>query len=105
MIVLMKFIYDYMGNMNSVEVVHNTESGGRAIHAVELQPGNSGAFAFPTPIFAMLFCTILNCFYPNGLCLMGGLLTSGYEQNYLDSDRIITFMKQNLPRTVLGHLP
>lgn len=76
-----------MGNMNSVEVVHNTESGeGRAIRAVELQPGNSGAFLF---IFAMLFCIILNCFYPNGLSLMGGLLTSVYEENYLDSDRII----------------
>lgn len=31
-----------MGNMNTVEVVHNTESGGRAVHAVELQPWNLG---------------------------------------------------------------
>ena len=87
MIVLMKCIQDYMGNMNSVEVVHNTEFRGRAIHAVELQPGNLGAFIFVF-LFAMLSGTILNGFYPNGLSLMGGLLISVCEQNHLDSDRI-----------------
>lgn len=29
-----------MGNMNSIDAVHNTESGRRAIYVVKLQPGN-----------------------------------------------------------------
>lgn len=92
-----------MGNMNSVEVVHNTESGGRAIHAVELQPGNSAAFVFIF-IFAMLFCTALNCFHPNGLSLMGGLLISVCEQNDLDSDRIYYFYEAKLGLESFGDI-
>lgn len=58
-----------MGNMNSIDAVHNTESGGRAIYVVKLQPGNLEAFVsfFFFFIFATLFCTTLNCFYPNRL--------------------------------------
>lgn len=33
-----------MGNMNSIDAVHSTESGRRAIYVVKLQPGNLEAF-------------------------------------------------------------
>lgn len=79
-----------MGHMNSAEVVCNTESGEELFNAVELQPRNSGTFVFVS-IFAMLFYTILNWFYLNGLPLMRGLLISVCDQNHFDWDRIYYF--------------
>lgn len=90
-----------MDNRNRVEVVHNTESGGRAVHAVEPQPGNLGAFLFVF-IFATLFCAILSCFYSNGLSLMGGLLISVCEKNHFGSDRIHYFYEAKLALESFG---
>jgi len=89
--------------MNSVEVVHNTESEGRALHAVELQYGKSGAFVFVF-IFATLFCTILNCFYPNGLSLTGGFLIQFMSKISWIQTQFITFMCKTCSGEFWGHL-
>lgn len=86
-----------MGNMNSIDVAQNTESVGRAIHVVKIQPGNLKTF-LSFFIFFHLCHTLLHHF-ELFFVQIGSSEWKGFSSQLVsETTRIqtgfITFMKQ-----------